>query len=334
MSDLQHGNVNLFLLFLVVAALTAFVRGRDFLAGVLLGLAIACKVTPALFVPYFLYKRAGKTLAGTVAGLALFLWPGLVPDLFLGHTYNQQLLVSWYKEMVQPFVVEGIVTSEHHNQSLPGLVTRLATHSPSFSTYVGNQYTPTHYDNLLNLDPEVARWLVKGCMALFALLVAWACRTPITDPSRSSTPRSNREGYQLAAEFGIVLLGMLLFSERTWKHHYVTLVVPFAVLCYYLAVGSGSRTFKTYLGASLIVALLLITATSTALPEDKGADKDLYLHFAKKAQVYGAFVVANLVLLIALFVLLRRPAGTPGPRGLLPQPALQKATDHAQVGAA
>ena len=80
--DLVHGNVNLFILFLVVGALVSFCRRRDLLAGMLLGLAIACKVTPALFVPYFLWKRAWKTLAGTAVGIALFVW--VVPGLALG----------------------------------------------------------------------------------------------------------------------------------------------------------------------------------------------------------------------------------------------------------
>ena len=84
MSDLQHGNVNLFILFLVVAALTAYHRQRDVLAGVVLGLAIACKVTPALFLPYLVWKRSWKASAGCAAGLALFLWPGFVPALVHG----------------------------------------------------------------------------------------------------------------------------------------------------------------------------------------------------------------------------------------------------------
>src|SRR5262249_30279210 len=73
LGDLSHGNVNLFILFLVVAALYAFHRGRDFWAGSILALAIACKITPALFIPYFLWKRAWRTLAGCLAGLVLFL---------------------------------------------------------------------------------------------------------------------------------------------------------------------------------------------------------------------------------------------------------------------
>ena len=58
--DLSHGNVNLFILFLVVAALYAFHRGRDITAGIVLALAVCCKVTPALFVPYLIWKRAWR----------------------------------------------------------------------------------------------------------------------------------------------------------------------------------------------------------------------------------------------------------------------------------
>jgi alpha-1,2-mannosyltransferase len=298
MSDLQHGNVNLFILFLVVAALAAYRRQRDLSAGIVLGLAIACKVTPALFVPYFLWKRSWKTLAGCAAGLILFLWPGLVPACFMGWEHNQNHLVSWYYDMVHPFVIEGKVTSEHHNQSLPGLVARLATHSPSFSTYVNNEYTPTHYDNLLDLSPAQGRWLVKGCMVLFALMLVWVCRT-------STTPRT---GWRLSAEFSIVLLGMLLFSERTWKHHCVTLVLPFAVICYYLATEPQGRGLRAYLIGSLAATMALMATTSNTASEGASHHDHLYQLFAKQAQVYGAFVLAYLVLLAALIVLLRRRA--------------------------
>jgi len=296
MSDLQHGNVNLFILFLIVTALTAYRRRRDLAAGLVLGLAIACKLTPALFIPYFLWKRSWKVLAGCVAGLILFLWPGLVPAAFMGWDNNQKHLVSWYFDMVHPFVIEGKVTSEHHNQSLPGLVARLATHSPSFSTYVNNVYTPTHYDNLLDLSPAQASWLVKGCMGVFALMVVWVCRTPTTP----------RDGWRLVAEFSIVLLGMMLFSERTWKHHCVTLLLPFAVICYYLATAAPSKGLRGYLIGSLALTMALMAATSNTASEGAAHHDRLYQLFAKQAQVYGAFVLAYFVLLATLIVLLRR----------------------------
>jgi alpha-1,2-mannosyltransferase len=285
LGDLSHGNVNLFILFLVVSALYGFHRGRDYLAGSTLALAIACKITPALFVPYFLWKRAWKTLAGCLAGLVMFLV--IVPGYFLGSERNLDLLSSWTRQMVTPFVLQGTVTSEHPNQSLPGLVFRLATHNPSFLDGKGE---PLRYDNLAAWSPRSAGWIIKGCMAAFALLIAWSCRTPTTD----------RQGWRLAAEFSLVILGMLLFSERTWKHHCVTLILPFAVLAYYLAVCRPGRRLRAYLLGSLAAVFLLTISTST------NGIWDVLDGAAKQAQVYGAYVWAHLVLVAALVVVLRR----------------------------
>ena len=71
--DLSHGNVNLFILFLVVGFLYALHKGRDFLGGLVLALAMACKVTPALFVPYLVWKRAPRALAALRGGGAVLL---------------------------------------------------------------------------------------------------------------------------------------------------------------------------------------------------------------------------------------------------------------------
>src|SRR5436190_1260848 len=175
MGDLSHGNVNLLILFLVVGALYAFQHDKDILAGIILALAVACKVTPALFIPYFLWKRAWKTLAGCAVGLVLFFL--LIPACYLGWEQNTQLLRSWTDQMVKPFVVDGVVTSEHNNQSLPGLFWRMLTHSPSFSTFEQDVYKPVDYHNVVTLDPSTVRWLLKGCMAWFAVSVVWSCRT-------------------------------------------------------------------------------------------------------------------------------------------------------------
>src|SRR5262245_58160673 len=72
LGDLSHGNVNILILFLVCAMLFAFRYQWDITAGVILALAIACKVTPALFVGYFLWKRAWRVLAGCGIGMITF----------------------------------------------------------------------------------------------------------------------------------------------------------------------------------------------------------------------------------------------------------------------
>jgi hypothetical protein len=301
LGDLSHGNVNLFILFLVVGALYAFQRGRDLTAGLTLALAIACKITPALFVPFFLWKRAWKAVAGCLAGLVLFFL--LVPGAFLGSKHNLDLLTSWTHQMVTPFVFQNTVTSEHPNQSLPGLLFRLGTHNPSFLDAKGE---PLRYDNLLTLDPGSAGWMIKGCMALFAALLAWVCRTPGVRSQESGVRAQGSEVglppacWRPAAEFSLVILGMLLFSERTWKHHCVMLLLPFAVLTYYLAVCRPGRLLRVYLIGSLAVVLLLMTSTSTT------GIWDVIDEVAKRAQVYGAYLWAHLVLVAALVVILRR----------------------------
>jgi alpha-1,2-mannosyltransferase len=285
--DLQHGNVNLFILFLVVAALTAFSRKRDFLAGLVLALAIACKLTPALFIPYFLWKRAWRCLAGCVVGVILFLCPGVVPGGLLGFEENQQQLTSWYREIVCPYLIDNKVDAKYSNQSLVGVVFRLTTHTPSFAkfNFDEDRWEPVAFANVVNLEPGQARWIVQACQVLFVSLVLWRCRAPL----------AARGGWRLSVEFGVVLIGMLLFSERTWKHHCVTLVLPFAVLCYYLAV-EGRRSKRNWIIAALVVTTLLLSTTSTELLEN----------FGRQAQVYGAYLGAFLILLTALAIILPR----------------------------
>lgn len=287
--DLMHGNVNLFILFLVVGCLTAFCRGRDLLAGLTLALAIACKVTPALLVPYFVWKRSWKVLASGAVGMGLFLW--VVPSLYLGWQKNQEGLTSWYENMIVPFVFKGEVTPEHHNQSLPGLAVRLLTASPSFTDFVGDQYVALEYHNIAELDPTLVRHGIKAVMALFALAVILCCRTPTLD----------RSNWRLWGEFSLVALGMLLFSERTWKHHCVVLLLPFAVGSYALARFWRRKPLRVYLIATLSGVGLLMALTTTGL-------FDKHDRFGKLAQVYGAYVWAYLLLIVAMLVVLRQPA--------------------------
>jgi hypothetical protein len=294
-SDLTHGNINIFILFLVVGALVALRGRRDIGAGLLLGLAIACKVTPALFVPYLLWKRTWRALAGCVAGLVLFLW--VVPGLFLGLGHNQHLLEEWAEQMIVPYLVEGRVTTEHQNQSLPGLVYRLTTHGASFSDWDDrtHSYFPVEYHNVLDLAPAVPGLFIKLCMLAFAGLVVWTCRTP----------SGQRTGWRRAAEYGLIVVGMLLFSERTWKHHCVSLVLVFAVLLYALSALRLGAARRVVLIATLAAVVLLIGATSSGLFGTTGDG------VAKLAQVYGAYMWAHLALVAALIVVLRLPASSP-----------------------
>jgi alpha-1,2-mannosyltransferase len=283
--DLTHGNVNILILLLCVGALVGYQRRRGNIAGLCLALAIACKVTPAAFIPYFFWKRAWRLLAACAIGLVLFFW--LVPGIFFGFGQNAEFLSAWKRVMIDPYAVRGEVTTEHENQSLPGLVHRMLTDSPAFSTFEGDRYIPGESFNIVAWPPWVARLLVKACMALFGVVILVVCTQPTWE----------RQRWQLAAEYSLILLGMLLFCERTWKHHCVTLLVPFSVLVYYVATGNPGPKMKRLQIGILLVAALLMMSTGT------GWTKEM-TRMGKMAQVYGAYVWANLALAAGLAVVL------------------------------
>jgi hypothetical protein len=309
LGDLSHGNVNLFIAFLVFGGLELFRRGWDLAAGFVLALATACKVTPALFIPYFGWKAAlggwtawrertsigwaiwregGAVLCGY--GVGLILWLFVVPGLAFGETRNHELLGSWYDQMVRPFVVDGKVTSEHANQSIPGVVFRLLTHEPSVVVQDENgKPVPSEYRNVMDIGPDAARWVIRGFQAAFVVLVVFLCRSPMS---------VRRQGLGLAAEFALITLGMLLFSERTWKHHATTLVLPVAVLVGTWSFRPLSDRMRGLLFGTFAMLLLLLLVPSVLW----GELQDICL-------VYGTHTVAMLVLAVAIGVVLAREGG-------------------------
>jgi hypothetical protein len=343
LGDLTHGNVNIFILFLVMASLYSFSRGRDWLSGLLLALAIACKVTPALFLIYFLYKRAWGVLIGSGIGLVLFflIVPSLVfamqaGSLSAGWDRNWSALAAWFNGMIVPYLVHGVVTPEKENQSLPGVLTRLLTHSPSFSAWVDDVYVPLAYHNFADLDSGTIKRIVQVCQLGFLGLMVLVCRTPVR--ATGVAPSEARRGWHLAAEYSLILVAMLLFSERTWKHHCVTLLLPFAVLCYAMSEWFPARVRRAAAITAAVAALLMLSTASGVLGNETPKAQETFdamkvtagpaAYLAafepavkseataqlglvpnspgKIAQVYGAYIAAFLFLLAGLAVLVKR----------------------------
>ena len=322
--DLKHGNVNIFILFLVTGTLYSFARGRDSLSGLLLGLAIACKVTPALFIVYFAWKRAWRVVAGCVAGLVLFFL--VIPSLFFavqkgslveGWEQNWAALTAWKEGMIDPYLIRGEVTSERENQSLPGVLTRLFSHEPSFSRWIDGVDTPLAYHNVADLSSGTIKRIVQACQVAFLVLMVITCRAPIR--ATGLAPTHVRRGWRLAAEYSLILVGMLLFSERTWKHHCVTLLLPFAVISYGAFAHEFPGRVKWVARAALVLAAALIAMPTAAevfgdrtlaaaaheIAPDARERLGLNPNSPRElAQVYGAYLWAMLALVVGLATML------------------------------
>ena len=120
--SLGYGQVNLLLFALVMADLVALRKGWRW-AGVGIGLATAIKLTPALFIVYFLVSKQWRP-ALTAAGTALAVTVGthlVVPEE--SATYWGSVI--WHTERVG-------AADMTPNQSLAGLVARLqdTAHAP------------------------------------------------------------------------------------------------------------------------------------------------------------------------------------------------------------
>src|SRR5262249_41110432 len=179
------------------------------------------------------------------------------------------------------------------------------------SAYPDNVYTPTEYHNFADIGRDGVRWLTRISQLLFALMVVLTCRAPARD----------RGGWRLAAEFGIILVGMLLFSERTWKHHCVTLTLPFAVIVYVLATVPLARGVKIGVMAASAVACALMLSAS-GIVSGRAADM---------AQVYGAYTAAFVILLAAQVTLIACGMRSPSPTATA-KSALATISRHSPAG--
>jgi alpha-1,2-mannosyltransferase len=241
----------------------------------LLGLATAYKVTPALFFVYFAYKRSWRTVSWGVVGLGIFLF--VVPSAVIGPKFNLECLRMWSERMVTPFVVKGAASPQEVNQSFPGVLSRLL-----MDLHPGQGRYDTHFVlNLTSLPPRIVGYLIKGIAALLLGLLALLCRTKTTD----------RRDSRLLGEIALVVLTMLFVSERSWKHHYVTVLIPYSYLvAEFFSSRVGPRSRMLLVG-SWALSFVLMAATST---EVGGLFAEGQGH--EIAQGYGSFLWAGVVL--------------------------------------
>ena len=88
---------------------------------------------------------------------------------------------------------------------------------------------------------------------------------------------------------------MLFVSERSWKHHYVTLLLPYTYLMYRVLHGPPRREgVRVLLGTAMALSAFLMATTSSELG---GLFADGQGH--KIAQAYGMFLWAGVVLYCA-----------------------------------
>ncbi len=278
LSDLHHGNNNLLILFLVVLSLECWRRGHDLLAGLLLALSISYKVTPALFVFYFMVKGSWRIVGSTALGMVLFLF--VVPSAVIGWDFNNECFRSWWHHMLTPFLTKGASSPQEINQSMVGVLSRLLT-----ETKIGDGRYDLHIAvNFVSLPAGVVKIIVKAVSVCFVGMLVLLCRTKT---ERRTDPR-------LLGEFALVVLTMLFLSERSWKHHYVTMLLPFTYLMAEFTVFRPTLRTRTLTSLAMWLSVLFMATTSRELGSVFG-----HRNGPDVAQAYGMFLWAGMVLYVA-----------------------------------
>jgi len=245
--ELELGQVNLFILFILILMLHSLLKGRENRAGLLWGCSLFFKPYALVFFPYFLIKKKFRTLSAgiaiSVAGLAL-------PAVFYGFKGSFSVLGEWP-----------------------------ATLSKSTSGLLASYDNASLYGFLLKAFPAFSRGL-SGALFLTLLLGLAAVVLWIVRASRTSPPIKNPE----VLESAFLLILIPLFSPLGWNYnclysllaamlilsawrHFpqagkIILVINFVVMSTSLVEVWGRKLFHFYTHHALVVVNLFIVLSA------------------------------------------------------------------------
>lgn len=187
---LKMGQVTFLLLLPVVGAWVAARRGRDTLAGILIGIAFSLKLFVGLILLYFVLQRRGRIVAwsaGTVMLVAAMTLPIVGLRAYVEYV-GVVRSVTWF--------------GSSWNASYAAFFTRLLGGS----------------ENVPWVDaPGVGRAVVGLLSTLAIVWLAW-----LSTPARGG----RRENGIFDLGYGLTLTSMLLISPLGWMYYFPLLVLP------------------------------------------------------------------------------------------------------------
>ncbi len=280
--DLQEGQTNFMALLPVMVGLWLAQRettAGDVAAGFFVGLGVAVKLTPLVFVGYFVWRRRWTIAAAAMTSVGL--WWLIVPAVIFGWEQNVTWFKQWATIMIVPYVTRGDLVYST-SQSVGSFALRLLSHAHAFETRHGGILEP-HYMNVLDLGYPAVRLIVRGLMAGCALAGLWWMRRPLAS---LRAPR-----YVL--EIGAVSAFMLWFSERTWVHHYVSFILLLAAAAMIVSDRKTPDSART----TVIRAALVFFACTLFASEAGGIFGRDGIDWARAA---GVYLVPSILLTIAV----------------------------------
>lgn len=199
--EFRSGNIHFLTFFLIVLALYLLEKGRTTLPAFLLGLSIAIKITPALFLLYFAVKRKFKLCFQILSSVILLF---LAPALFIGFKANTVLIQQWANSAMEQ-------KDAPMNHSLKGVLFKYLNEND----IDGDKYKRVNLANFSRQNVNIAWYALSLCL-LAALTIL------------TIKPSAGPEIRWL--EYCLVITAILLLSPHSTRLYFCTLFLPFCVL--------------------------------------------------------------------------------------------------------
>ncbi|MCC7419200.1 MAG: DUF2029 domain-containing protein [Planctomycetaceae bacterium] len=246
--DMPEVGVNLTLVALSYLGVWLWTQRREGWGGVSLGLAMALKCTPTLFLAWFIYKRQWRMVATTTLAAAAFT---LSPALIMGPAEFQRTFTAWAGRVTeglrQSDPSRGVLGEEpYQNMSLKLALARYLTVVET-KTYISRPNHPWYVD-FLDLDHTTAQWIIRGVLLALLAAVGWIYRRPVSD----------RGDIGLVWECAGLSLLILLYSPITWGQHCVGLLPALYVICRRRFGGEALRTWEAVALAAFGIVILAL----------------------------------------------------------------------------
>ncbi len=230
----MRGQVNVFILAILAAALAGWMRGQNFRAGLWLALAICIKVIPVYLLIYPLWKRDLRGLSGCAVGL--FVGLALIPALVFGPTRAIAHYETYAKVFFAPLLKLG------DDQSLRDEI--VSTDSIGVKNALHNW---TYPDRAQRPD-DLPAWgklmyLVLGIG--MTIVTLWPSTKTISGTARVARP------------FAALLVLMTIFSPICHSH-YLVFCLP-AIMCLMAQHWQFRTTIR--LPGLLVICLFAFVAT-------------------------------------------------------------------------
>lgn len=241
--NFDEGQANIPMLFLALCSVYFAQKKKDVFSGIFLGASGVIKYMSALIWPYFLIKRRFKiAIISAICAIILI----LVCLPLVGYN-GISGAISYIKEMfpyMQQSSFAGKVPFYMDYKNLGFL--RLMYMYFTFTTY------GIHF---FALSKIVINIIIAAIIAILYLFVFWR-------PKLSSLSEKRLE----AVDFGFLFLFMCYFNPNAWLHAYIFLLVPYAVVIYYLI----ERRCRDYLVlVCVLFSYILISLTSRSTLGDE-----------------------------------------------------------------